>query len=368
MKKLLKDRQTDNRRRKWLNGDARLERCSTPQARVRAAGPAPGGDLLIHARNSNPVLQATCYRIIEKHERLRGEPPTGVQFNKYLSLLRHELGHASESMGLPHCWYRWGDEVVRVLMPTQVAWDHTDPPKTKVAWEGDDPELSADDRQFTKMALIIDQLVRQYSPGEELPRMISKVYSYAPFPFQRAYRDLRETYLDIMGSQIPVEKIQGRLVLKALRAALVEFPHAEFPEFGRETDRFRRLMEHLIAADLEGIRLARETSEIFWFGFCYHLRLHPQAHENVPRSTLDYWRDCLPDHMNHYETSLNSIILEAGETVSNIREFDDFEDLFKRAEETEKEAEQVFADFALEAPNLGRFLDAMRSTRLASTG
>ena len=55
-----------------------------------------------------------CRVFIEGHEGSVGCSPSGVMFNKFMTLLYRDIRRTlGVDIRLPHCWYRWGDEVVR---------------------------------------------------------------------------------------------------------------------------------------------------------------------------------------------------------------------------------------------------------------
>src|SRR5437762_11314562 len=85
--------------------------------------------LVLHDRDVNDLLNFASYQVITKYEQVTGAKPSGLFFNKVLSVLNRDLGAVHLQLRLPHCWYRWGDEVVRILMPRHLQWVHEDPPR-----------------------------------------------------------------------------------------------------------------------------------------------------------------------------------------------------------------------------------------------
>ena len=87
-------------------------------------------------KNANELLKVACSRIITGYESRAGHSPSSLYFNKVITLLHREIGKDGLSLNLPHCWYRWGDEVARVLMPHNVRWEYDSGyPKTKIDYE-----------------------------------------------------------------------------------------------------------------------------------------------------------------------------------------------------------------------------------------
>ena len=311
-------------------------------------------------RNANDLLNIACYRTIEKHVELTGEPPTGLFFNKILSVLNKELEAENTPLGLPHAWYRWGDEVVRILMPSALEWVHEDPPRTVVTWGRDPPELPTGVPGYDRLLSRVDSLVTEYSPRGRIEDLVNYVYSYAPFPFQDAYRRLRNVLLDLKGSEVPLDWLTTTLLLPPLKAAMEVFPYGDFPEFGNRPQPFERVMEALIRADVEGFRFARELSEAFWFAFCYHLRLHPRARQNVPESTVDHWRMTVETQMVHYDKSFDGILLDAVEALPRFEGEPGVADLAGRAREVREEDLAFIHGFDRELDEIGKFLAAAR--------
>jgi hypothetical protein len=57
--------------------------------------------------------------------------------------------------------------------------------------------------------------------------------------------------------------------------------------------------------------LSKELLEEFWEWFCYFLRVHPSAHENVPRETIEFWRERLDWETERYARILGDHIVQA---------------------------------------------------------
>ncbi|MFO8051471.1 MAG: hypothetical protein R6V01_07215 [Thermoplasmatota archaeon] len=69
--------------------------------------------------NESSPLEKAVYLAINKFHNKESRPPTGVYFNKVMSILHHR-SKSKYDLRLPHCWYRWGDEVVRRCLPNEV--------------------------------------------------------------------------------------------------------------------------------------------------------------------------------------------------------------------------------------------------------
>lgn len=318
--------------------------------------------MLVYHRDTNHLLNVACYSVISEHERITGEPPTGLFFNKVLSIINKEFA-PSVQIGLPHCWYRWGDEVVRILMPTPVQWFHEDPPRTTVGWDADPPEVPAAVDAYERVIGRVRSLVETYSSPGRVENLVSHVYSYAPFPFQDAYRRLRNIFIDLRGAEIPIDGLSSAVITPPLENAMEVFPFHDFPSMQERAETFHILMNGLLAADVKGLELARELSESFWLAFCYHLRLHPEAHENIPEDTLEYWRNNLEIQLAHYDNSFNGIVLDAADISAEILEVPGVGNLVNEAEHKRSEDLKLISSFDAELDDIGKFLEAVRQLR-----
>jgi hypothetical protein len=216
---------------------------------------------------------------------------------------------------LPHCWYRWGDEVVRYLMPSSIRWNHEEPQLTRVTWNGRMPAGMGDDQSSKMVLSIVDMLTEKYGGDDGLERCVIDVYRYAPFEFQRSYRRWRETLRSKIQSGIDLPRYGRDFLWPLLEKTLEQFPSLEFPTVAEKLEPFREVMRLLLSEDEVDYRYANEVSEEFWTWFCYYLRLHPSCHENVPSETLNYWNERLPLEDERYLRQLSDhvVLLERKE-------------------------------------------------------
>ncbi|MDR0887831.1 MAG: hypothetical protein LBM39_01415 [Candidatus Methanoplasma sp.] len=223
---------------------------------------------------------------------------SGVLFNKFMTLLHRDLKKEGINLKLPHCWYRWGDEVVRYRMP-YLEWDHEYAAYTQVTWKGAAPEYSIEDPIVPKINEYADKFVSKYSGPEGAEMAIGEVYDSAPFEFQNKYRRLRET-LKISRNNQPFEKFTKSMLMPLFRDAMDAFPK-EFKNLNGKKEDF----EEVFRVSIEGgasVADAFDLVEDFWFFFCYYLRL--KCNENVPKSTLEVWEDKIPWETESYEHRL----------------------------------------------------------------
>jgi len=266
----------------------------------------------LDSRSSSSCVAYASYLVIERHKRKYGSLPRGVYFNKIMSLLYRKAKGEGFDIKLPHCWYRYGDEVVKYHMPQNVQWNHEDAYQTIVSWQGFEPENPSDSRLTRRLKQLLDELVDKYSE-KNVNEAIEEVYSYAPFEFQRAYRKCKDSILDQMRTQVNWKNYAQDVVWPCIDSACASFPKKEFPEVAETLPVFRRLMEQVLVKDTShpDYVLSKELLEEFWEWFCYFLRVHPSAHENVPRETIEFWRERLDWETERYARILGDHIVQA---------------------------------------------------------
>lgn len=240
---------------------------------------------------------------IKRYESKQGSQPTGVLYNKFMTLLNRELKNKlGENMGLPHCWYRWGDEVVRHDMPYLV-WNHDNPRQTLVTFSGQVLDSPSRDDMSTFISSFADSFIARYGGDEGFEMAIDEVYSEAPFEFQNDYRVLREN-LKQARSNVPLSN-HTDLVRGLYAKAMSAYPMESFESTRIQKEQFRKVFDQALDEGLTADRL-QQISETFWFYFCYHLRLHRDCHENVSAETLRIWREALPEAGEVYEEKMQN--------------------------------------------------------------
>lgn len=252
---------------------------------------------VVSRRSTDYVKYASC-TFVQMYKHSEGTLPTGVLYNKFMTLLNRELKDQRDAnIRLSHCWYRWGDEVVRANLP-YMTWNHESFRKTTVDYVGimESPPRNDD------IVAFIDSYARKFirdHPGREgMEIAVDEVYAGAPFEFQNEFRKLREN-LDLAQSKLTFSN-QGDMVRDLFENAMEHFPHKSFPDVTEQTAQFERVFDLALKKNLSVDRL-QQISESYWFFFCYHLRLHRKCHENVSSETLDHWRSILPDAEYEFE-------------------------------------------------------------------
>ncbi|MHB8584864.1 MAG: hypothetical protein ACYDDF_03385 [Thermoplasmatota archaeon] len=258
--------------------------------------------------------------MIQNSMDVSGRPPSGLYFNKVMSLLHRRLKAERIDLGLPHCWYRYGDEVVRQWMPSAVYWDHESPVSTRVFWIGDAPSSSGSEAARRK---VIDAEVKQigaeYRGQGGVERAVNDVYSYAPFEFQRAFREWRRETTEVHNWQAGHGGPAGIVLAGKFRTTLAAFPKEEFPECADRSRAILSAVGSLLDARPSELQMAGELAEQFWQFFCYYLRLHPKGHENVASQTLDLWRAELDAQTLKFDTVFAGHLAQIAEVVPEIR-------------------------------------------------
>ncbi|MDD4669376.1 MAG: hypothetical protein PHE95_06090, partial [Candidatus Methanomethylophilus sp.] len=230
---------------------------------------------------------------IAKFEACNHRRVQGVLFNKYMTLLHRNLKNRGYDIHLPHCWYRWGDEVVRYNMP-YLNWDHENAAYTQVSWKGEqDFSTTSSDEILTYASEFADEFIKKYSGKEGAELAIDEVYDQAPFRFQNDYRKLRESLKNISGNQTAMFENTVSIAGPLFETAMAHFPY-EFSVIAKEKEQFKILFRTMLANKAPSGDLF-SLAEDFWFYFCYYLRLNSKCHENVTCSTLSVWRDKIPE-------------------------------------------------------------------------
>lgn len=306
------------------------------------------------------IISIASYSVISKYEERTGLQPTGLYFNKMMSLLHNEMKARGKDLGLPHCWYRWGDEVVRYLMPNSIRWNHEEPQFTKVTWDGRMPSGMGNDPSSRLVLSIVQMLTEKYGSDDGVERYVADVYKYAPFEFQRSFRLCRETFRSKIQSGIDLPKYGRDFLWPMLEKAMGDFPSLEFPSIADKIEPFREVMRILLCEDGVDYRYANEVSEEFWTWFCYYLRLHQSCHENVPSETLSYWNERLPFEDERYKRQLGDhvVMLEKkGYALSPIlKSISAY-----RKEETKRE-DVLFDSLGEDLEGMDEFLGVVRSS------
>jgi len=244
------------------------------------------------AKNSvkrNDYVEIASYLFFEEYKKeRRGEVP-GVIYNKFITLLNREL-KPEKDIGLPHYWYRWGDIVVAHCVP-YTSWEHVTPRYTVVRWAGDIPNYDPNDKIVSLIRKNIAEFMVRHSGSEAHETAKDEVYEGAPFKFQNEYRKLRESLESLSKRSIMDNK--WTYIDSLFNNAMDEFPKKEFKHIVNEKDKFEAVFRMGLKNKASEEDLF-DLAELFWFFFCYHLRMNKKGHENVPKETLNIWVEEIP--------------------------------------------------------------------------
>ena len=268
-------------------------------------------------RDPNSLAGVASYLVISKHLERTGSLPSGLYFNKIMSLLHSEAKARGFDIQLPHCWYRWGDEVVRYHMPSAIDWNHEDPNQTRVSWKGDVPFYQGLEDKLGAVKDLADELIAEYSGPGGIERAVAEVYARAPFEFQRRYRKCRDSLFGIQRSRGELKDYGKAVLLPMFNEAFEAFPESDFPGIPDRISAFRELVRLMLERPEPDYAAVNEVSEEFWFWFCFRLRLHPAAHENVPRLTVDFWEEKLEFEDDRYRKMLGDHAAAFPEAMDN---------------------------------------------------
>lgn len=306
--------------------------------------------------NLTVELTYSSYALIARYEEKTGNLPSGLFFNKSLSFISTEIKEKGIDIRLPHCWYRWGDEVVRYFMPPELEWTHEEADYTLVNWNGSHPDFPSNDSKK-----LLDDLVtfilEKYSGPTEIKELVNINYLNAPFEFQKKYKRLRDFYYNIPDSDL--RKLNGSKgeMLKLLRSALSSFPQDPFfKDIRTFLPTFDEFMFQVLDSESTTISVIKEILEEFWYWFCYFLRAHPSAHENVPDLTVAYWVSRTPIETVNFEREFREHLSDLSNSIEVLKKNKLFESYLTKADSERIEFNEVLEDFQGSIIGLDEFL------------
>lgn len=256
---------------------------------------------MIQYDRTSDRVKIAAYMFLDKYEKSNGGRSTGVLFNKYMVLLNREMKASKIGFPLPHCWYRWGDEVVRYGLP-YLGWKHDELGTTEVYFTGSKPTFNSESKFFTMVSDFADDFIKSYSKQHGQEEVIEEVYNDAPYEFQNNYRILREA-LKISRKNIAMNNFH-EYIGELYERAMDSFP-PDFNPISEQKTEFEHVFRDMLSSHANSKALY-DLTETFWFFFCYRLRLIPKCHENVNEGTLEIWRSILPTEDGRFELDIRN--------------------------------------------------------------
>ncbi len=270
----------------------------------------------ITSSGSNELLNYTSYIAIKKFQKKTDRLPSGLFFNKIMSLAHKQLKEKGIDIGLPHYWYRYGDQVHKREMPKAITWNHESPIKTTVEWSSVKPDFY-NDSTYRLINKTVAEVVERYAGNRKA--IIQEVYSYAPYDFQREILALRSIINGWRNALNWDTNSYKTISKKVIIDALSKFPEDDFSEIKEEFQLTRELVKSILKDDDWSFELFQYICKEFWFYFCYHLRLRKNARENIPKGVVSYWEGRLDFEKDRFRRVLGDIIIQVNRSQPNIK-------------------------------------------------
>ena len=299
----------------------------------------------IRSMRSNGLLSYVSYLVIARYKERTNRLPSGLYFNKIMSLCCRDLLDKGIDIGLPHYWYRYGDQVHRYSMPGNIVWNHENPTETKVEWRYEEP-LPIHGKPYDLINEVVDKMTDKYVDNEY--QAVRDVYNYAPFEFQRKYLDLRELFHGRKNALNWDAKTYKTVSGPIFVNTFLEFSEKSFPELKRPYLVVKKLIESLVDCGEWDFKLLEEVCTNFWFLFCYHLRLKKNCRKNIPRESISYWESEIEFENNRYRRIIGDLLVEIAEKRPDILKNnllkEEYDWRIKDIEETETMIEEISED------------------------
>ncbi len=291
--------------------------------------------------NVNDYLSIASYFIIKKFKDVKGTDPSGLYFNKIMFLTYKSLRNKI-NLKLPHCWYRYGDEVIKSSMPTNVRWNHENPDKTKVFWKYIPPTME-DDGNIQLIEKTIEELTEKYS--DNVFEAVKDVYNHAPFEFQKRFLELREMLYGINNTFNWDATSLANISALVFENAFNTFPVSNFPKLRRQKELTEKAIEIILNSPNPDFNLVKDFCISFWFQFCYHLRTHKKANENVPKEILTIWRGKIEFEDLKYRRIIADLLKTLAGKYDNVYDLDILKEEIEWKNKDDQEAKKIIEDF-----------------------
>ena len=309
----------------------------------------------------DPGVAYASYYFIERCKTESETTPSGLYFNKALSFINTEMKRRKQNIKVPHCWYRWGDEVVRYFMPVELAWSHEEAGYTKVDWIGHPPKVEESKADLIK--ILIDEFLYKYPMKNKdwYEELLADHYDTAPFEFQKTFKVCRDILFDRIKSNTNNEVKGGDVLQTLFENAFKSFPNDKlFSPVKAFIPTFLKLIAYPLSGSRQDMSIVNDLSEEFWYWFAYFLRVHPSAHENVDQETIAYWRSLLVLETSHFYRNFDDYVYRLSLKYPEIA-MDDL--LAPRVIET-RERQQKWESEAADFEEITRDLDIFLSDKI----
>jgi len=253
---------------------------------------------------TNPALEYASYKIIQRYKDPQTDKVDGIRFNKMISLLNHELLKDKKNgldIKLPHCWYFYGDMVIRRDMPIQVRIDQTDEePIAQVYWEGSKPKV--DNKTKKKIDRKEMYLQSKYPPSCDKADVIEAVYTYAPYEFQRNFLIFRNDNKFL--PQEYFKEIHQKVLQGDFKNAVDNFPYEQFPILKVPFTKITYIINSIFTEYPEDKQIGIDLGNKFWKIFCKFLILDKKGSYNASNHTIKHWEKNSNEELEKYKTDL----------------------------------------------------------------
>ncbi len=129
---------------------------------------------------------------------------------------------------------------------------------------------------------------------DNIERIVSEVYSFAPFDFQRSFRKIRKSLGFTNEIDICFENIHLENIIKQKEIAESDFKNVGYniPLMQSSYQLWSESFDYIVNESKVDYESLIRINESFWFHFCYYLRL--KQNENVPADVIEHWKSLLP--------------------------------------------------------------------------
>jgi hypothetical protein len=275
---------------------------------------------MTRADEVSPLLGVACYRVLRRFG--RDGQLSGAVFNKVMTLLNRRLLQERPEqrldLGLPHCWYLFGDEVVPRELPGLVLFDPPDAEVHRAIFRIDPrapvPEYPSG-WQLSRLGEELSTIEDEFGNPVDLTEIVDEVYDGAPFPFQKPFLDLRRRLRfrnELWQLEDPVEG----MVRPLFDEAMSSFPAPDFPELKSLTTKYRRIGGFALDLGRPALESFDRITGEYWQTFCYLLRIHDRGHFHVSESRLGHWSRVAHDYLASAGPRMSTLASELVETFA----------------------------------------------------